>query len=311
MPTFSVLIETILIFLALMLVGYLAARKGVLDGGFSRGASFLVMNLFLVAAILRSVTSESVTLSGAALGHVMFILTVTALLIYLLAFAALKLFEPKLGDPAMTEVLFNLPNIMFVCLPILQEIYGPAAALYVALSGLPCNFLIYTYSVWRLNAMRADGSKAAGLRLRDIFSPCLISAFLAFVILMLKPPVPHPIRHFLDLAAPAATPLSMLIIGVTMGSTELLSAFREKRVYLVSLIRLVLAPLLVWLVLRPLTDDALLLKTCVVIAGAPCGILTTVLALQYGHDALLCSRSVVVTTLLSMITLPCILYLLG
>ena len=211
----------------------------------------------------------------------------------------------------MMEVLFNLPNIMFVCLPILQELYGPAAALYVALSGLPCNFLIYTYSVWRLNAMRADGSEASGLRLREIFSPCLLAAVLSLVILMFRLPVPGVIRHFLDISAPACTPLSMLIIGVTMGSTELLSAFREKRVYLVSLIRLVAAPLLVWAVLSPLTGNALLLKTCVVIAGAPCGILTTVLALQYGHDALLCSRSVVVTTLLSLVTLPCILYLLG
>ena len=311
MPTYSVLIETILIFLALMLVGYLAARKGVLGEGFSRGASFLVMNFFIVAAILRSVTSESVTISGAELGHVMLILSLTALLIYLLAFAALKLFGERLGDPAMVEVLFNLPNIMFVCLPILQEVYGPGAALYVALVGLPCNLLIYTYSVWRLNAMRADGSRTGGLRLRDIFSPCLLSALLSFVVLMLKPPIPHLIRHFLDLTAPASTPLSMLIIGVTLGTTELLSAFREKRAYLVALIRLVLAPLLVWLVISPLTGNDLLLKSCVVIAGAPCGILTTVLALQYGHDALLCSRCVVVTTLLSMITLPCILYLLG
>ena len=311
MLDYSALIETILIFLALMLVGYAAARRGVLNEGFSRGASFLVMNFFIVAAILRSVTSEDAALSGAALGHVMLILSVTALLIYLLAFAVLKLFGRRLGDPAMMEVLFNLPNIMFVCLPILQEIYGPAAALYVALSGLPCNILIYTYSVWRLNAMRADGSRTAGLRLRDIFSPPLLSAIASLIVLMLRPPLPRLIRSFLDISAPACTPLSMLIIGVTMGSTELLSAFREKRVYLVALIRLVLAPLLVWLVIAPLTGNALLLKTCVVIAGAPCGILTTVLALQYGHDELLCSRSIVVTTLLSMITLPCILYLLG
>ena len=311
MLNFLTLIETILIFLFLIVFAYLAARKGILNEGFSRGASFLVMNFFLVAAILRSVTVDTASLRGGELGHVLFILTVTTLLIYLVAFLVFLLFRRKLGDGAIVEVLLNLPNVMFVCLPILQDIYGPAAALYVGLSGLPCNSMIYTYSVWRLSKTRSDGSPAAHLRLGQIITPCLLAAFASLIILLLKLPVPAGIRHFLDITAPACTPLSMMIIGVTMGSTDLLSAFKEKRVYFISLIRLILTPLLVWAVVRCLTDNALLLKTCVVIAGAPCGILTTILALEYGHDALLCSRSVVVTTLLSLITLPCIIYLLG
>ena len=57
--------------------------------------------------------------------------------------------------------------------------------------------------------------------------------------------------------------------------------------------------------------EELLLKSCVVIAGCPTGIVVPILTLRSGRDAALASNSVIVTTLLSLITLPVLLMLLG
>ena len=68
---------------------------------------------------------------------------------------------------------------------------------------------------------------------------------------------------------------------------------------------------LTMLLLGLLTDNALLLKSCVAVAGCPTGIVVPILTLRSGRDAALASNSVIVTTLLSLITLPVLLMVLG
>ena len=98
---------------------------------------------------------------------------------------------------------------------------------------------------------------------------------------------------------------------MTMGAGNLIDAFRDKRVYAAAFFRLIVCPMLVFLVLNPICTDPILLRTCVVIAGCPVGAVVPVLALQYHEDALFASRCVMVTTLMSVITLPAIILLLG
>ena len=155
------------------------------------------------------------------------------------------------------------------------------------------------------------GGEKVKIKLKDILTPVFITTVTGLVVLLLRFPVPALIMRFVDSTSVATLPMSMIVIGATMGSGKLLETFSDKRVYLVCLVRLIISPLLVWLVLSPICADPLLLKTAVVIAGCPCGVVVSVLSLQYDHDTLFASRSVMASTLLSVITLPIIIMLLG
>ena len=52
---FSVLIGKMVIFSVLMILGYVFARRGLVDRSFGRAASMLVLNVFLPSTILNSV----------------------------------------------------------------------------------------------------------------------------------------------------------------------------------------------------------------------------------------------------------------
>ena len=52
---FSVLIGKMVIFSVLMLIGYVFARRGMVERSFARGLSMLTLNVFLPATILNSV----------------------------------------------------------------------------------------------------------------------------------------------------------------------------------------------------------------------------------------------------------------
>ena len=304
----SALFETCFVIIALMLVGFFGARRGAFPAGFSKAVSSLIVNIFLVATIFRSIASGAAGVTAGELPHVLLIICLAIGLAYVLGRGTLALFGKKYGADASMELSISVMNNLLIGLPVLDAIYGPTAVLFAGLTSLPFNLLLYTYGVWRLE----PGEKAGGgLRLKEMLSPCVISTLLALVFFVLQLPVPGALDRLFSAAAACSMPLSMIVIGITMGSEDLRAALRDRRVYLIALVRLVLAPALTWLLLGLLTDNAMLLKSCVVVAGCPTGIVVPILTLRSGRDAALASNSVIVTTLLSLITLPALLMLLG
>ena len=304
----SALFETSFVIVALMLVGFLGVRRGVLTKAFSRTASFLIVNVFLVGTIFQSVCSGGEGISPAELPHIILMVVLMNTLCYVLGRVALRLFARGAGAGAPTELCIGVMNNLLIGLPILQSLYGPTAVLFAGLTSIPFNITLYTYGVWRLSAQTRSGG---ALRLKDIFSPSVLATLAALVFFLFSLPVPGAVSRLMSACAGVTMPLSMIVIGITMGSENLTAALRDRRVYAIALFRLVLAPLVTFLLLRMLTDNTLLLKSCVVIAGCPTGIVVPILSLQYGHDASLPSNCVIVTTLLSLVTLPILLLLLG
>ena len=153
------------------------------------------------------------------------------------------------------ELLMSMGNTMFVGLPIVDALFpGGRAVFYLSLSCLPFNVLLFTYGAWRLQS----GKENAHLRTRDIFSIPTLAALLSLVLFLLHPPLPGALRGLIATVAGGTTPLSMLVIGASLGSVSLLDAFRNRQLYLASAVRLLLIPLVTWLVCGLMTRDPVL-----------------------------------------------------
>ena len=197
---FSALLNKMLIFIALMVIGYVLSRRGIFGESFTRTASSLVVNVFMVGTILSSMIS-----TGA---------------------------EHDLQD--LAEILF----LTFV--------------------------------------MTAFGYVISALAVRGLFSSL----------------------------SGATMPMSMMVIGASLGSVSLLDAFRKPILAFTSAVRLLIIPALTFLVCRPLTEDTALLMTNLIIAGSPSAVLCSILAIQYGYDGVFSSEGVQHSTVCSMVTLP-------
>ena len=307
MVDMSVLLEKMLIFLVLMLIGWLLARKGLLDRGGTRAMSFLTINVFMCATIIGSGLGMDRALGLRELGWLLFVVFAMQLLGYLIA-AAVVLVTPGDRERApVFELLMSMGNSMFIALPIVQSIYGATAAFFVALSCLPFNVLLYTYGVWRLKS----GQGAGGLRLRDILSAPLCATIVSLLLLLLRIPVPGALRGLISAMSGASMPLSMLVIGASLGSVSLLDAFKARRLYLASAVRLLVIPLLTWLLLRLFVQDSELLMTMTIVAASPSAVLVTVLSVQYGRDSVYSAEGTLQNTALSLVTIPLLVWLLG
>lgn len=296
----SVLVPQMIVFVVLMVIGYLCAKTNFAGREFTRDASKMVINIFMTATILNSVLVADTRLSGGELLQVMLALCLSVGLGWVIAAISCRLL--KLGDKApLFELLIAVMNSMFIALPVVETLFGSQAVFYCSLSCIPFNVLLYTFGIYRL-----QGGEGSGVRLKDIFSVPLLATIVALVIFLLHPPVPQVVQELASTMAAATMPLSMIVIGSSLGSVSLLDAFKNFKLYLMCAIRLLLCPLLVWLLVGLVTEDLVLRATATIIAAAPSGVVVSVLALQYDRDAVFSSEGILLSTVFSMLTIPLI-----
>ena len=302
----SALLTKMVIFVVLMVIGYIGARTTLLNGEFTKAASKLTLNVFMSATIINSVIANPPQLSGGELAAVMLACCVSIGLGYLLSALMVRLLPFNRERKPLMELLISVTNTMFIGVPVAEPVFGSQAVFYIAMSCIPFNVLLYTYGVWRMN----QSGERVKLHLKDMVCVPLIATVAALLIFVLDIPVPAVAKELCSTLSAATMPMSMLVIGSSLGRVSLLDAFKEKSLYFVSLVRLVLVPLLTLPVLRLITADPVLLGAMVIIAGCPSGIVVTVLAIQYGRDAEYTSKGILLNTVLSMVTLPALVYLL-
>lgn len=297
----SVLIPKMIVFVVLMVIGYLCAKTNFAGREFTKDASKMVINVFMTATIINSVLVSDARLSGGELLQVMLVLCMCVGVCWVLAAISCRLVG--LGDKApLFELLIAVMNNMFIALPVVETLFGSQAVFYCSLSCIPFNILLYTFGIYRLQGGGGKGS----VRLRDIFSVPLLATLAALVIFLLQPPVPPVVKELASTMSAATMPLSMIVIGSSLGSVSLLDAFKKGKLYLMCALRLLLCPLLVWLLAGLITDDLMLRVTATIIAAAPSGVVVSVLAIQYDRDAVFTSEGVLLSTVFSMLTIPLI-----
>ena len=302
----SALLTKMVIFVVLMVIGYIGVRTKLLNSEFTKAASKLTMNVFMTASILNSVIANPPQLSGGELAKVMLACFVSVGFGYLISALVVRLLPFQRERKPLMELLISVTNTMFIGVPVAEPIFGSQAVFYIAMSCIPFNVFLYTYGVWRMN----QSGERVKLNWKNMVSVPLIATMAALLIFVLNIPMPGVVKELCNTLSAATMPMSMLVIGSSLGGVSLLDAFREKNLYFVSLMRLVLVPLLTLPVLKLITTDPVLLGAMVIIAGCPSAVMVTVLAIQYGRDAEYTSKGILLETFLSMATMPALVYFL-
>lgn len=303
----SALLEKMAIFVALMVIGYVCGRTKYVSPSFAKDSSKLVINVFMFATIINSVISSDLSIAGDGFAMAILVMSAAIVINYVVAAVACRVIPMDDGQRPQFELLIAVVNNMFIALPILAVLYGNLAVFYCALANISYNIILYSYGIYRL---QSTGGRAR-VRLRDMLSMPLIATVIALFLFLLRPPIPGVVKQLMSTMSGATMPLSMLVIGASLGSVSLLDSFRNWRLYVMSALRLAVCPLLVWLVLRLVTDDPVLLNTAVIVSASPSGIIVTALSIQYGKDAVFTSEGILLGTVLSMLTIPAVAFLLG
>ncbi|MGM9575524.1 MAG: AEC family transporter [Oscillospiraceae bacterium] len=303
----TVLIEKMALLVMLLALGYLCARLKLVGPEFNKGLSKLVINVFLAGMILSSVINKKLEMTGGDVAFGLLMMTLSMLICVGIGWLSPTLLRIKDGDKGMYRMLAAFMNNGFMGFPLVAAVYGENAVFFASLSNIPFNLLLYTVGVMLLQ----KGDKSTKFSIKSVINVPIVATLIAFVIFIFEIPMPKLVDDVADTLSAATVPLSMMCVGLSLGSVSLKEALMQPRLYGISLVRLLICPLAVWLVLRIFITNPVILGTIVLLTACPSAIICTILGIQYGRDGVESSEAIFISTMLSMISIPLLISVLG
>lgn len=296
MDAFLSVILEVAVILLLILVGYFTVKKGMFTKESLGSITSFLLYIITPCLIVSSFLSAE---SGKLDGWTLLLAVVLPALSIVISIALSYLFFRKEPSGRRRVLRFSMIfcNVGFMGIPLVEGIVGSEGVLYGSFFIAVFNIFCWTYGY-----VMMGGGK---VRLKALLlNPGVIGIVIGLPLYLLDVPVPALIERPIELISALNTPLAMIVVGGYIAQVKLRAFVSDLAVYKMAVLRLVVAPLLylalVWL-LRP--DETLLMST-VIQAATPVAANCVLFAVQYDSDAELASKSVAVSTALSVVTIP-------
>ena len=297
--TLIALKQTAVMFL-LMAIGWLLFKGGKITKEGSRDLANMLLYVILPCAIVNAFCTEYTEEKSLHLLYA-FGLGLAALVLPILI--SRLIFRKRPIDHFGAA----FSNAGFMGLPMIQAVLGTGAVIYSAPFIALLNLFQWTYGVAVLTGKK-DGLKAKKL----VTNPILISLVVGLLCFYRKMQLPVVLSITVSSVAALNSPVAMVVLGVYLAQTDLKSLFADKMLYLNSAVRLLAIPL-VTLALFCLLPASLqeARMALLIVASAPVGSNVAVYA-QLNHlDYTYASKSVCLSTLFSILTMPLMIALAG
>lgn len=319
----TVVLQQMIIIFILIGTGIILYRRKMLSEESSKQISGLIINVTNPALLICSALEDGPKASLRELG--------TALAAYAAIFALLiamgfllpyVLRVPKNFHYAY-QMLTVFGNVGFIGIPLASAVLGSASLIFVSIFNLLFNLLVYTLGVSLLQrAARGQAEKttppSAGQegkgaasashttsgRLRKLVNAGTISAAVTMLFYLGNFRVPVIISSTLNYAGRATTLLSMLVLGVSVAQMAPKDIFSHPRLYAFTLLRQILVPIGCVLLMRLFIDNKLILNTMLLMVAVPAANMPLMLAKQMDMDSEPISQGIILTTMLSLVTVP-------
>jgi hypothetical protein len=204
----------------------------------------------------------------------------------------------------------SMTNTGFVALPVLQAIYGHRAVLPAAIATVFVAVVMFPLAVILLEVGQRDGHGSRTPPMvtvkHIVLNPMVISTLIGMILSALNLHMPGPVTAYLGILADALTPCALFAIGLGLSIDGVRANLG--RASLLSAIKLVIMPFIVyglsvWLRLDPLYTIA-----AVICAAVPTAKTVYILAGEYRCEEVMVASTVSMTTLVSVFSLVVWLY---
>ena len=308
MSTTIMLIQQVLIMFLLAGVGYICFRTGKITMEGSKNIGNILIYLSLPCVIINGFLVERTPerLRG---------LLLSALIAGILLAVSIVISRVFFKRDAVACFASTFSNPGFFGIPLITASLSDGAVFYVAAFVAFLNLGQWTYGVSLLTAEK-NGSKASTglmpLLKKLIKAPFMVGILVGLFFFLTALPMPTLAGKCIQYISNLNTPLAMFTVGIYLAQTNLVKMIKKPRLYLLSVVRLLLIPARAGLVLCLVPEELAELKMALLIAAAcPVGSNVAVYAQLHNSDYAYAVETVIISTLLSVITIPLIVQLAG
>lgn len=325
MNQIQIITSQIIILTLLGLTGFAAGKTEFLPENSHKYISVLILKITMPFLIFTTMGNYTFTRETLTNGFYIFALGVIFILIAgLIALGPCKIMgiREKTQNIYVAQSMFG--NVIFMAYPLLKAMYGDQGIVYAIFFNIANDTILWTLGIYLFNKHNTRSGKD---NLSHLINPNTL-AFLGGIAMIIlkfqfkieKNPVYDKVWSIFYEAfnglGHTTIYLSMVFIGLILSSIKItnMSEILSKLKYLVlSLFKLLIVPLIAILFFKVTKGffDQFVTRIVVLQLAMPASTIVSALALQYDSDYNAATEGIFVSTILSIFTLPFIVYLLG
>ena len=310
----EILLEQILILAVLVVAGVIGAKSRIITVEGKDNLGKLIFNITLPLLLFTNFSLLEFTPS--LLQNTILSMALAAFSLFLALFVgwlAARAAGIKGDEGAVFKAQITFGNIVFLGFPLIYSLYGAEGLLYATAFQLVSNIMLYSVGVILLTRGK---EKSIGRSLLRIFNPNTIAIVLGFLVFLFSVEIPSFMEKSLSGLGGTTIYLSMVYVGAMMFHSSIKGLILRKSVILLSLLKLIVIPVLLTSVLVLLGSaisgglNPLVVSIVVLESAMPSMTIIIILARIYGSDDSMAMANVFVSTLISIVTIPAVLFMI-
>ena len=312
---------TVFTLIALAIPGFLLFKAKMLNENSASTISNVVLYACQPMLVFMGFQGKSYSPD---LGLNMLIVAGLSIVLHLLMTLILCIFVKNKSNEAKINCLrfaSIFGNCGFIGMPMIQSLFsGESLGAYLGEATIYCAVMIAVFNIltWTLGVYLITKDKKQISIKKVVLNPTILAVIIGFIVFMIakKPLVDLCVQgstgdtiitKFVDVFAligNAVTPMSMMVIGIRLANVKFKSLFVDKTGYINSFFKLIVASLVTILVVTFLPISSVIKYTLFFLFSMPSAASTVLYAVKYGSDADSASIMVLLSSVLSMITIP-------
>lgn len=300
---FGTTVMQILSLFLIMVVGYILRKRNVFDEAANIRFTRLIIYVSLPAQIIKAFVSNQGIVSNQEV-LMMFGISLLTYLLYAVIGALFNMVFRVPSDKRGTYLFMMMfGNVGFMGFPLTEALLGEEALIYAVIFNVIFNLLVYSVGIIMISKKEDEFQ----FPIKKLLNMPLISAIISIILYFGKIHIPEVAIQSLDFMGNMTTPVAMLILGSTIAGMPWKELFDEWRIYVFTVFKLLIIPIIVIMLLKVAPDmNPLIHGTLILLSATPVATNSTMLAIEYGGDMKLTSKGIFFTTLLCMLTIPLI-----
>ena len=295
-----VVFQTMLKLFLLLILGFVLFKCHIFDEYTNKKISALIVNVASPMLIISSIAGVEGSNKS-----IVFLMIGAGILMYI-GFIILgkiinRIFPFPKKDWPVYECMVVFANTGFMGYPVLLDVFGQEAVFYASLIHMAFNFFVYTYAIMCLT--KSDDSEFK-LNFKQLLTPGIILIFVGIFIYLFDIQLPSVLMDTINSVGSLTAPLSMMMIGSSLAVYPIKDSFTDWRSYVFAFVRLIIVPFVTMIVCRLLHINPYYANITIITNAMPVGSMVLMLATQYNANVKIVTKNIVVSTLLSVITIP-------
>ena len=297
----TVIITQLIQLFLMLFLGYFLCKRGIFDRHTNQKMTKLCLTVTTPCLVLSSVLQQTGERNYSLIAFTFAIAILYYIVMPFISWLICKLLRLPRQSHGLYMFMAVFENIGFMGIPLINAIYGGEGVLYTAIFNICFNLAAFGYGPVMLNIGTGRTSKPD---LKDVLSPGTILSVFTIVVYLSGLKLPGVLTGVISSVGAVTSPMAMMLTGAALALVDIRTVFTDRHVYPFLAVRQLIFPLIIFPLFALVIKDPVLLGVVFILTIMPCASNSVLFATNYNNDESLAARTVFISTLCSLITIP-------